>query len=298
MKEKEAGKNEEKVTFPSQLKKRVLKEKKEKPSNSFLYLGYFLVIVFLCILVAFSLRMIFLYKKSTFNTSSYVLLVRNKSPYIVSYNKMLDKISYINLEGFKDGNKIKQSLLYSFPLDGELQTPADINPENFSTFLSLTSFLLSQFNSSFTGLTILDVSNLIISSQSVPRTAIALKQVKITKDGTVEGMSPDEIYDAFKDLDIIDEALSIEVINATDVEGLAGNVSQVLKNTGCNVITITSADSKDKSEIIATHKSKTIERLSHILGIQYSIVKNLRSSADIRVVIGEDFVKSSKLNVE
>lgn len=298
MKEKEPGKKEEKVTFPSQLKKRVSKEKKEKTSNSFLYLGYFVVIVFLCILVAFTLRMIFLYKKSTFNTSSYVVLVKNKSPYIVSYNKMLNKISYINLEDFKEGNKIKQSLSYSFPLDGELETTAEVNPENFSSFFSLTSFLLSQFNSKFTGLTILDVSNLIISSRSVPRNAIFSKSVKTAKDGTLEGMPTDEIYDVFKDLDIIDEALSVEVINATDVEGLAGNVSQVLKNAGCNVITVTSSDPKNKSQLIAAGKSKTIERLSHILGIQYEIVKSLHSSADIRIVIGEDLVKSAKLTQE
>ncbi len=290
--EEKSGEKEEKATFPSQLKRKVLKEKKEKNSSPFIYLGYFLLVVALCILTAFTFRMIFLYKKSTFSTTSYSVLIKNKNPYIVSYNKELGRISYINLINFKPGSKTLQSLTYGVPLDGEVDTSVDIGSESFSTFPALVSFLVNQFSSRFTGLTILDLSNLIISTQSVPKNAIFASSVKITQDKTVEGLSQDDIYDAFKDSSIIEEALSVEVINATDVKGLAGGVSQILKNAGCNVIVVSSADSKTHSQLEAIRKSKTLERISHVLGIKAVLVEDLKSSADIRVIVGEDFVKN------
>lgn len=294
--EKEVLKKPEKVTFPSELKKRVKTEKKASTSNPFLYLGYFLLIVGLCIAIAFSLRMVFLYKKSTFSTTSYSVLINNKkNPFIVSFNKELQKISFIELENFEQGNKIKESLYYGVPLDGEIEAAVDVAPPNFSSYGSLFTFLINQFNARFSGLTILDISNVILSSQSVPRTGITIDKMSVSKDSKTEGLTQEELYDIFKDSNIIDEALSVEVINATEVKGLAGTVSQVLKNTGCNVISVSSGDVQKSSKISVLKKTKTAERLSHILGIQLSTVESLRSSADIQIVIGEDFVKQGKL---
>lgn len=284
---------EEKGSPAKHKKPRAGKTKPKETEESwgvFAYLGYFLAIVGICILIALVARFIFVYKKSTFTSDGYAVLVSSRNPFIASYEASAKKITYLELKNYRDGDRIKESLALGFPLDGYVKTPVDVSSQNFSKYSAMLSFFFRQFQSKFDNTTILDVSKLISSSMSVSKKDVEAKTVIISQDGA-EGITSDEIYSAFKDSDVINEGLSIEVINATSAEGLAGRVGQIIKNTGGNVISVNSQEGQKTSRLLSTRSSKTLTRISHLLGIVPAIVKDLNSQADIRIVLGEDFIK-------
>ncbi|MGE5041383.1 MAG: LytR C-terminal domain-containing protein [Candidatus Levyibacteriota bacterium] len=264
----------------------------EVSNSPLVYLGYFVVVVTICVLIALVARFIFIYQKSTFTSDGYAILIESQKPFIASYGSMSKRLTFLELKNFQEGDRIKESLDLGLPLDGAIKTPVDVSSENFSSYSLMVNMFFRQWSTRFENTTILDLFKLISSSMSVNKKDVEAKTVILSKDGA-EGLTQDEIYDSFKDTDVINEGLSIEVINATDVEGLAGRAAAVIKNTGGNVISVTSEDPQKASQLIAANNSKTLVRISHLLGITPTINKTFSSQADVRVILGEDFAKNA-----
>lgn len=260
-----------------------------KPKSTLIYLLYFFVIVFVCIVIALSARLFFSIKSSTFTTSSYSVLIKNESPFLIVLDTDNKKLSILELKNVSS-SKTGDSLSYKVPIDGVLSVKdTGLSAASFPKISFLLKTLFRPWEYTYEGMTSWDAVRVTQAALSIPKKETERYTVSLSKDGEIEGITQESLYDIFKDTLIINDQISVEVVNATSTEGLAGSVGQVIKNTGGNVVSVASAKNLKRSRLIGSEKSKTLVRLSHILGIPYTIDENFSSISDIQVVLGEDF---------
>ncbi len=270
------------------------KEKLQKDKNikgTLSYITYFLILVFVCVGFAATVKFVFLLKKSTFSGSSYSVLVASEKPFIIVANKTYSKLTYAKLEKRNFKNSVEGGMYLGIPIDGEIKTSdKSLSPASFSDIGFLVRTITQPWQYSYSNMTLIDTLKLIFSSITTPKNQIETLSINV-KNGDLEGISPEKIYDIFKDPNIINEQKSIEIINATPVDGLGGKVGKVLKNAGVNVISITSGKEERVSSIFSATDSKTLKRISQILNIA-PVTTNVNQISDIKILIGLDFMDS------
>lgn len=262
----------------------------KKEHSPLFFLSFFLLFVGMCIGIAFVVRFFFLVKKSTFSTSSYSILIVSQNPFIVVLDKTSPKLNIVSVPVKIQNNRVKEGLSLGIPIDGEiLASTQDISKNSFPDTMLLASLIFRPWSYSYQDMTVIDSVRFTFSSLSISQKNASYYAMKLSKTGDIEGVSSTQLYDIFKDPEIINEQVSIEIINATSMQGLAGSVGQVLKNIGCNVVSITSADEKNSSRIIANNPSVTLTRVSHVLGIPSDVDPSYHGIADMRIILGQDF---------
>lgn len=97
----------------------------------------------------------------------------------------------------------------------------------------------------------------------------------------------------FTDSIIEEENQDIEIINSTEVSGLANRLARLITNMGGNVVSITtSKNPSNTSKILVSNKKKyTSERLHAILGFGVEEGQT-QAIADVIIVIGKDKLSS------
>lgn len=255
------------------------------------YIFYFVVFVILCVVLAVITRAVFIFQKSTFSTSSYSVLVSSKNPFLISYNVAPYNISVVKLPYKRFKNKTQESIFLSIPIDGEIRSSQKISSDSFLRTGNFISTIFHPLLYSYEGMTILDNLRIQWGISTIKQRNIQTFMLKISQKNNIMGMSGGEVYDAFKDPEIINEGLSVQIVNATNKNGLAGDTGLVLKNTGLNVISIVSSDEKKNSVINAAQSSYTATRISHILEIPVKVNPAWHSISDLQIVIADDFAK-------
>lgn len=101
------------------------------------------------------------------------------------------------------------------------------------------------------------------------------------------------------DTQVRDEALSIEVLNATDFSGLANEFSRMATNLGGSVVVIGNSNSKQQMSNIKYQKKElvknyTLQKLEKILGVRAEVGERGESRADLLIIIGENFSQMIK----
>lgn len=261
-----------------------VKEKKEY--GGAFYLTWFIVFVFLFIILALGARIIFLFEKSTFNSNSYSVLLSSQQAKILVIEKTIPEFTLIKLPQ-NSGNKLNQSLNYGIPIDAQIVT--SING-NFS-WGDVFRVIFQPWNYRYTDMTAIDHIKLLLAVLKLQGDEIKKYEISINKENDLAGITQNELYDVFKDPQIISEGYSISVVNATDLSGLGGRVAQIIKNTGGNVVSISSEDKRETSMIMSSEYSVTLQRLKRILGLKSEIKKNSSQISDIKIILGEDFEK-------
>lgn len=129
----------------------------------------------------------------------------------------------------------------------------------------------------------------------------ALTDNKLADQTTVKIIDND-IFDFvigndFEDIIIRFENVSLEVVNATDVDKLATQVGRVLKNLGANVIAKTTSEQTEKFSCLVKVFNKRngilIKRLVNHYQCKMEDGTNMKeaSSVDIKLLLGEGFIK-------
>lgn len=263
-----------------------------KENSSMSYLLYFLLVVGIFIVLSLVLRFIFIYQSSTYSTSSFSVLVNAKKPFIVSYDKNQKKLTFLSLEKINN-TKLKESILLGVPIDGEIKSES-MSPEKYLSIGTIASQLFAPWNYRYSDMTILDSVKLALFASSIPSKDVSHLSLFVNSEGERAGVTNEQIYNTFKDSDLLDEQNSIEIINGTDITGLAGMVGEVLKNAGANIVSIRSSENVVNSTITASKNSKSMERVTHLLGVPASVDENFVGVSDIRIVLGSDFGKKLK----
>lgn len=254
------------------------------------YLMYFALLVFLAIVFAITIRIIVLMRQSTYTGDAYAIFVNSKSPFIVSLDTSQGTLYFLDLKKTQVKNRISLSLLSGVPIDGEAKTTEGVFSQGFLSQATIFDTVLNPLFFSFKNMTVIDLVRFIMDAQHISSKNTKTYSV-IFSEKTSSGISDSDTYTAFKDPDVINDGLSVEVVNATDLSGLAGKVGQVLKNMGANVISVTSRPSQDTSQINSSGDSKTIDRVALLFHIKKVISSGRYSTADIQIVLGKDFLK-------
>lgn len=258
-----------------------------QPRN-YKYLLYFASFVAFCVVIAIGIRVAILVKNSTFNASSYAVLVKANDPFLLVLDRTSGTLTTLQIK--PSSNNLKTSIDYTLPVDGVIERNEDISPDGF---LSINTFIASFLRPGmfrYDNMNSVDVLKFINSSFSVSSDQRKTYSLSVSKDGDVSGLSQGQMYDILKDSDMVNEAISIEVVNATSIDGMASKVAQLIKNIGGNVVSVTSDDNKSVSGIYSKDSSVTVDRLSHLLRIP-ATKKREASTADIVIILGEDFVR-------
>ncbi len=235
------------------------------------------------------MKFVFLLKKSTFSGASYSALVNSQEPFVAVINKTYSKLTYLKLEKHSPKNSVEESLYFGVPIDSEIKPFGKKSQDNlFSSVNYLPEAIFQPWKFSYENMTTIDFLKAAFFGIRLPKNQVETVSVNI-KDGDIQGATSDKIYNIFKDPDIVNEQKSIEIVNATPVDGLGGRVGKVLKNVGANVISITSGKEERVSRIFSSYDSKTLKRISKLLNV-VSLVTNTNQSSDIKIMIGLDFM--------
>lgn len=255
-----------------------MRKKKKQQKGENLRLGIlfsFLVIFLIALSLAFKIGGVV--KESRFDgENQFTVNIGNKE--LVSFSPKTSSIFVLNTKG-KVGNPGK---FIGVPVDGFfVEDSFDFNKENITSNLLL---MLTRYEDSKTNLTVLDIARLYLFARTVQESGIEEQTVSMD----IQALELGSILSNFSDPEIVEEKKSIQVINATDTQGLGNRLANLVTNMGGNVILVTSQDPQEKSVIKFFGKeSYTVDRLNTILGFKTEETKE-KSVADVIITIGKD----------
>lgn len=255
--------------------------------SSISYIFYFFFVVFIAILIGFSWKTFTVYQKSTFNSESFAVFINQKdNAHVVSVKN--DGIVILTGQ-FRNNLKdpFSYGYAYGIPIDAMITIP-DFYTDPFTVLSFKTIFSSLRNKISFSHMTIFDAIKMISKNSGISAENKKIQKVTITDN--VLDLDNEELLFIFKDRTIISEGLSVEIVNATLTNGLAGNVANMMRPLGVNIVSLKSDKIVSESHVLAAKKSKTTQRISRMLAIPVQY-EDHASIADIIVVLGEDFEK-------
>ncbi len=250
----------------------------------------FLVAVILLLGISFLMKLVSVLQQSTFDGKQRFTVAVSENPgnsVIYSIDPVQRTFSQVTIEGKKKAHSPGRTL--GIPIDATVQLKPGIdidkNPRNM-----LIKILLQQKENS-THITSVDVLRMLFTMQSIKQQDFTETSVAVSKPAS----EIDEIaIKLFTDQTFLQEKTSIQIVNGTNVEGLGRRLERILKNAGCNVISIVSSDQKGiRSKILYYGKSSyTQTKLAKIL--KYPVAESeTREIADIIILIGEDGIRET-----
>ncbi|HRN96169.1 MAG TPA: LytR C-terminal domain-containing protein [Candidatus Levybacteria bacterium] len=261
-----------------------------KKNNGF-YLTVFFIFFGTAILLSLVARGITLYNNAQFTGNSIMLLVvTEKNSHIMRLDKATQQLSLLKIVDVAiDTDDISTaSIRTGVPIHAAIiikNPTADIR--DIVTVGGIIKLLMSN-GVSLIQLNEYDAVNIAYAAQKIPSDRTTVKEIKnYIDDRSIISQIDHELYELFRDPEVINERISIEVVNATNISGLATSVAQMLENGGYTVVAIRS--SQVQKSMIQTNNTETItaKNVKKIFGFpQTSLGKN--AVADIRIVIGED----------
>ena len=96
------------------------------------------------------------------------------------------------------------------------------------------------------------------------------------------------------DQEVSQEGLTVAVLNASGVDGVANNISRLISNLGIELRLVGNLANQDQSEVVINQKNlqetKTLKKIINSLGIDRVRVGDiLEQRSDIVVIIGRDY---------
>lgn len=251
---------------------------KRKSSANLQFAAFFFVLVGATILLSLILRVFFLLKESKFDGSSHFSLeVRNSKTQFLSFSPQSSDIKILTFQN--------TSAPFEIPKDAQITASSEINSKNLKSSLFEMMFEFPRHKE----INIVDVFRLLLFSETVKDSSITQKEVT----NKTEKTEIDSIISKyFQDPKIIEEKLSIEVINATDISGLGNKIANLVVNMGGNVILVSTGDMKKESTVEYIADSYTADKIAKILKFKKTKKESMgKSLTDITVIIGTSYVR-------
>lgn len=272
---------------------RISKLVKEKREGNGFYLVIFFVIFISALLIASVFKVVNLYKSSYFITNSYTLLVSANDPYILRLDTERRNLSILHI---KNGNLNPQhitdsSIQAAVPIHASIVIE-DYEVSDIKKLLSSTEMLkfIIQGDITLNQLNEFDVVKFMHLASKVPTDNITIKEIDNYTEydsGDILNQIQDELYELFRDPDVINERVSIEIVNATSTNGLATSISQMLENGGYNIVAIRSGNTLESQIQTNIGDSETLKHITKIF--PYPVKPPEKNSvSDIRIIVGAD----------
>ena len=255
------------------------------------YLIIFFLLFILAIGIALGIRGLNLYQSSQFITNSFTVLITAEEPYIIRLDSRQDTLSILHIkDALLDTQHLtKASIDAAVPIQASI-TLVDGEIENIDQVLSVGAILrqIAQGKVQLTGMNEFDVVKFMYLAKKVPHENISRKEIEdYIANTAVLGQIEEDLYELFRDPTVINERISIEVVNATQISGLATTVSHMLENGGYNVVAIRSEDTQKSVIQSSLSDSVTLTQLKQTFPFPIA-ARSENAVSDIKIVIGTD----------
>lgn len=267
-----------------------MKQKRQESNRSLRTVLLFCFLVGLLIVVSLTIKTVSLIRESTFDgKNQYILAVTtDKKSEIISFHPLEKSIGVLKVNNSTDSKNLKRAL--SIPIDGYISLK-----EDEKTMPSVVAILEGTIKRGMQGsdhLTIYDVVRLYLFAKSIPENKIIQREIRLPLEKV---FLQDFVKELMTDQHIVDDNISIAIINSTGESGYGARLENVLLSIGGNVVAVSTASkSTAVSKIQYTRKkSYTLERLERILGFPIE-EGNQDAVSDILVTIGKDAIDTEK----
>lgn len=250
----------------------------------------FCAIVVLLIIISLVIRFFIVFKNSKYdgNARFTVAIVEKKSFRIFSFDPGSNQIAVLTVGGKVPAEPPQRSV--GAPIDGtvtvldQLTIPSE--PEN-ALFTIITH--PTQTRNDITGV---DLIRLYWFAKTV--SAKNVQEERITLPGSENDIDK-TVSRLLEDTHIIDDNLSIEIVNGTDIPGMATRLERIISNAGGNVVAVSSSHEIERTSKIFYYQkpSYTEAKLQHMLGYPAFVTKT-QGIADIKIIIGKDQAETKK----
>jgi hypothetical protein len=249
--------------------------------------GLFIVVVLGLIFVSALFKFFLIVKTSRFDGSHnfIVSFVGKDREAVVSFSPQNRSLSILDIDSVYKHQDLTKT--FEIPIDGTIvsQNP---NSSNISSMLLKSAF---SFGQSLKKLTILDVLRLFLFSKTIPQNNIYERQLSA---GLNDAQKSTVINLSLTDASIYQENQTIQVINASNVQGLGSRLATLIANIGGNVILVSTSDETLQNSKILYYgdKTYTVKKISSYLGIPAESSAQ-RGVGDVIITIGKDKANSS-----
>ncbi len=267
----------------------------EKESSNLKYIQFLLVGVTLVIVVSLSARILLSVKNSHFKANSYNIILSCKETYIVGVDKKNKRSSVVSVGNLKEklrgkGN-LEVSVLVHVPITGQLvyrnTDDCPLINQDYFTYKNLY-YLLTNNKIAYKNINRYDVFKLFSIAKNVHKDNSTFRILKLDSeelDSQLVSLYGDEV--------IHNGAVTIQIVNATSIDGLGSRIGTFLTNGGYNVIGLKS-DSPDSqktktSKIVVSDslEKKYIQTLQEVMGFPV-VYNNSDALSDITIYVGAD----------
>jgi hypothetical protein len=267
-----------------------VKKVKEKNTPTIGYLKIFAAFFLFCIIISLIFKMVQLANSSIFDSRYFTVLLIGKKVHVVNFQDGGQGISVIEIKTdrvreIEKMTRVKASIRLGIPLDAIIKDNKDnphIHPKEFFT---LENTVMGFFGSRYTtdNINKLDIFKIYLATYSV--SLFDVNAYTIDENDKDSG----DVSEFLRDKDVINEKVSIQVINASTVSGAAGKITRMLENGGFAVISILSQDQDEEVSRIECKTSKivAIERMKRIFPNDFACTQEA-GIADMTIIIGRD----------
>lgn len=244
--------------------------------------GIFVFLVLGLIFLSLVFKLFLIIKNSNFdgNNKFNVLLVSNSAYDIVSFSPKTRSLSVVEYSLKNADSKLGSKI----PIDGEIKVNGQINPRKLSGILLKSMFPLGN---RVEGLTFLDLLRLSLFARTIPSDSVYVRNI----DSLLSDSQIKTIFSlTFQDPTIYEENQTIEIINASSINGEGGKLAAFVANIGGNPILVTGSTTDEEKSKIIYYKSEsyTVKRLSEYFNLPLEKSEK-RGLADVIIIIGKDF---------
>lgn len=272
------------------------RRKKQNSGHTLRLVVLFCVLVSMLVASSLTLKLLALMEKSAFDGQHrFTILSKNQ---LISFAPDTKTMSILTVSQ-NNTEIISIGKILGIPIDGSV-TP---QKEEYYYALkdgkdvsSVLKSVLLNVNAFETSLTVIDIARLWLYARSVPSYSVTTQQISIPLDTFEPGeeLSVDKISSLlFTDNKILEEKVSIQIVNGTGVLGLGNRLARLLANIGGNVVAVSTSDVPVDISTISYYgrKTYTVEKLSILLGVKPSLLEQ-REISDIVIVLGANELKS------
>jgi hypothetical protein len=222
-----------------------------------------------------------------------VLIVTQDDSHIMRLDTKDKKISHLKIFDVKlDAHNLKNaSINTGVPLHAGVivKNSTDDSRDIFSLGNVLTLLLSNQ--TELVQINEWDMIRIAYEAKKIPLDNQTFKEIKnYVHDRSIISQIDHELYELFRDPEVINEQVSVEVVNATSVSGLASSIAKMLENGGYTVVSIRSSETENSSIQTNDTSSITAQHIQKIFSFPVK-ASGKNAVADIRIVIGDDAIE-------
>lgn len=265
---------------------------KENKTGIF-YIKVFLIFFSLVFAAAVTARLYSSYTNSNFSDNSFnLLIIADNYIGVIGLDegekKIYSAIVTEELEEVRRRNTMIQSINFGIPVHAYIEFPEGVEAspptKSFFSFTNIQT-IISRLDVKKEGISLFDWVKIYRLVESSPEETVIRTYASIND---LAKLLPNEDENFFRNSDIANRKTSLQVINATNINGLGNRVGNMFSRFGFNVVAVNTSGA-DKSEIYYTNEDykKDAEILSKsfkfpvVLSSEYQV-------ADVTIVIGED----------